>query len=187
MRRLLFLLLPLLFPAFTSCGKIDLAEDMEENPTEQPDAPSVPATGDTLTVVQALAAREGESVIIRGYIVGYTDGNTLKNAVFGCPDTKANSNMLLADSPAETDIARCLPVFLNTTGEYSNRDALNLYDNPALLATEILIYGQLETYFGVNGIRKIISYELSPSPPNTVPTYTFPGIDHTPAVMPEGR
>lgn len=101
-----------------------------------------------LTVAQAKTGHGNNYV--KGYIVGYVDGASLaEGSVFGVP-TSAQTEVLLAASPEETDPANVLPVQL-PVGDV--RTALELFANPDNLKKEVLLYGSLETYFGTTGMK----------------------------------
>lgn len=101
-----------------------------------------------LTVAQAQSGSGNNYV--KGYIVGYVDKTSLaEGSVFGIPSS-AETEVLLADSPDETDPANVLPVQL-PVGDV--RTALELYANPGNLKKEVLLYGSLETYFGTIGMK----------------------------------
>ncbi|MBR1902398.1 MAG: hypothetical protein IJ826_05435 [Bacteroidaceae bacterium] len=101
-----------------------------------------------LTVAQAKSGSGNNYV--KGYIVGYVDKASLaEGSVFGIPSS-AETEVLLADSPDETDPANVLPVQL-PVGDV--RTALELYANPGNLKKEVLLYGSLETYFGTIGMK----------------------------------
>ncbi len=100
---------------------------------------------------------------VHGYIVGYVNGNSFnaETAVFGMAagSTKQETEILIADSPRETDWEKCLPVQL-PKGEF--RDKLDL-TNPQmyLIGEHILIYGTIDKYFGVAGIKPPTYAEVS--------------------------
>lgn len=101
-----------------------------------------------LTVAQAQSGSGNNYV--KGYIVGYVDGAKLvDDSKFEVPSS-AQTEVLLADSPDETDPANVLPVQL-PVGDV--RTALELYANPGNLKKEVLLYGSLETYFGTIGMK----------------------------------
>lgn len=100
------------------------------------------------TVAQAQSGSGNNYV--KGYIVGYVDGAKLvDDSKFEVPSS-AQTEVLLADSPDETDPANVLPVQL-PVGDV--RTALELYANPGNLKKEVLLYGSLETYFGTIGMK----------------------------------
>ncbi|MCF0219257.1 MAG: hypothetical protein HUK14_05700 [Muribaculaceae bacterium] len=99
----------------------------------------------------------GTTSWVEGYIVGYVAGNTMSAAVFGIPADRA-SNIIIADSPAETDPSKCVPVELKTKTDI--RAALNLMDNPGVLGSKVMIQGSLQAYMGTHGIKAPKSYEM---------------------------
>lgn len=88
---------------------------------------------------------------VKGYIVGYVDGNgyNAETVKFEVP-AEAQTEILIADSPNETDIAKCVPVQLP---KGAVRDGLDLYGNQGLLGQQVLLYGSIEKYFGVAGLK----------------------------------
>lgn len=203
---LIALLAGLLLLPTGSCSKIELPEETKEetggnagdNSGEEEDGDDddgKPEDGNMLSIVAALKATPEQDVMLQGYIVGYVAGTGLSKAVFGLPATAANTNMLLADSPDETDVTRCLPVRLPKDGALALREVFNLYDNPENYRRPVALYGWLTTYFGTNGFRDVYDYqwlgesgdtpiEPTPTPGNEPET---PGLDDTPSVQPDGR
>lgn len=101
-----------------------------------------------LSIAQAKTSNGNNYV--KGYIVGYIDGTKLEEgAKFEVP-TSAETEILLAETPEETDPANVFPVQL-PSGVI--RDALELSAHPDYLKKEVLVYGSLETYFGVTGMK----------------------------------
>lgn len=173
MKRLLRLsLLPLLSIALAfSCQKIELpdgtADEGAQNAAGGGDssAPSLD-TSNALTVGEAMQrAADGSEVVIKGYIVGYTT-SSMSNASFSVPGDKANTNMLLSDTPDEFDELCCLPVELPTTGR-NLRGLLNLYDHPEYLNQYIAIQGMLTTYFRVVGLKSPTAFAFIAPPENS--------------------
>lgn len=102
-----------------------------------------------------LAGVSGSGVWVTGYIVGWVDGKALsEDAKFTVPAT-VPTNILLAASPTETNVANCVPVQLPTGAV---RTALNLQDNPTNLGKQVTLKGSLETYFGASGIKSVTAY-----------------------------
>ncbi|MBR5052645.1 MAG: choice-of-anchor J domain-containing protein [Bacteroidaceae bacterium] len=100
-----------------------------------------------LTVAQAKNASGNNYV--KGYIVGYIDGMSYSGATFSVPSA-AETEILLADSPNETNPDNAFPVQL-PAGDI--RNALELSAHPAYLQQEVLLYGSVEKYFGVTGMK----------------------------------
>lgn len=215
MTRYAFLLcgmLCLLLSGLSACGKIELPETDSGQNTKPPQGgdqsggdnnQGTETQGDTMSVAAMLSrASVDDWVRVKGYIVGYVAGTTLSKARFECPPSAPNTNMLIADTPAETDVARCIPILLDAKD--GSREELNLYDNPELLGCAIVIEGAVATYFGTKGIKKMEYYSLldgndtpdnpdnpdkpdnpdNPDNPDTLPD--LPIIDDNPDVI-DGR
>ncbi len=219
MTRYAFLLcgmLCLLLSGLSACGKIELPETDSGQNTKPPQGgdqsgdqsggdnnQGTETQGDTMSVAAMLSrASVDDWVRVKGYIVGYVAGTTLSKARFECPPSAPNTNMLIADTPAETDVARCIPILLDAKD--GSREELNLYDNPELLGCAIVIEGAVATYFGTKGIKKMEYYSLldgndtpdtpdnpdnpdkpdNPDDPDTLPD--LPIIDDNPDVI-DGR
>ena len=87
---------------------------------------------------------------VRGYIVGYIDGKSVESgARFEVP-TEAQTEILLADDPDEVDPSKAYPVQL-PPGEI--RNALELSAHPEFMKQEVLLFGSIESYFGVPGMK----------------------------------
>lgn len=173
MKRLLRLsLLPLLSIALAfSCQKIELPDGTADEGAQNAAgggngaSPSLD-TSNALTVGEAMQrAADGSEVVIKGYIVGYT-ASSMSNASFSVPGDKANTNMLLSDTPDEFDELCCLPVELPTTGR-NLRGLLNLYDHPEYFNQYIAIQGKLTTYFRVNGLKSPTAFAFIAPPENS--------------------
>ena len=173
MKRLLRLsLLPLLSIALAfSCQKIELPDGTADEGAQNAAgggngaSPSLD-TSNALTVTEAMQrAADGSEVVIKGYIVGYTT-SSMSNASFSVPGDKANTNMLLSDTPDEFDELCCLPVELRTTGR-SLRGLLNLCDQPEYFNRYIAIQGKLTTYFRVVGLKSPTAFAFIAPPENS--------------------
>ena len=173
MKRLLRLsLLPLLSIALAfSCQKIELPDGTADEGAQNAAgggngaSPSLD-TRNALTVGEAMQrVADGSEVVIKGYIVGYTT-SSMSNASFSVPGDKANTNMLLSDTPDEDDDLFCLPVELPTTGR-NLRGLLNLYDHPEYLNQYIAIQGKLTTYFRVVGLKSPTAFAFITPPENS--------------------
>lgn len=112
------------------------------------------------TVTQAIALNNpGTTSWIQGYIVGWVDGADITSGShFEVPSTSA-SNVLIADTPTETDYKKCIPVQLVSGTEI--RSKVNLKDNSGNLGKFLKIEGQLVKYFGVPGLKSPTAYDLS--------------------------
>lgn len=111
---------------------------------------------DPFTVGGVLAGAQGSEVWVTGYIVGWVEGQVLSTgAHFTVPATVA-SNVLLAASPDETNVANCIPVQLTSGTDV--RSAINLQNNSGNLGRQVSIKGNLEAYFGTAGLKTTTAY-----------------------------
>ncbi len=133
---------------------------------------------------QILGGMSGSGVWGAGYIVGWIDGKSITDgAKFSIPATIA-TNVLIANTPNETDLSKCVPVQL-PAGDL--RAAVNLVDNPGNFGKKLYYQGNLTAYFGVNGLKEGTAYKLegegggsdtpeTPAEPVTSLNETFEGI-----------
>lgn len=109
------------------------------------------------TVQDAQNLKELSGVWVRGYIVGYYSGTTASSF---SNDVNAESikdtNLAIAASSSETNGANTVSVQLSTT---SIKNALNLKDKPGNLGKELILKGNLTTYYGISGITNISDFE----------------------------
>ena len=177
MKKYIFSVLMAAMAAFTFSSCEDVPEPYTL-PT-QPGAPTTPevATQGTeaspYTVTDAKTVKTGTGKYIKGYIVGYVPGMALNEAVFGDASSAetAPTNILLAAKADEKEVNNCMPIQL-PAGDL--RTALNLKDNPGNLKKELLICGNIETYFGATGLKsatyaKIDGKEIGKKPGDTTP------------------
>lgn len=110
------------------------------------------------SIAEAQALKSAESVWIEGYIVGTISGSMKSGCNYTAEGTIA-SNILLADTfPTgnENDHLRCLPVELPSNS--TERDELNLYDNPDNYHRKVRLQGDITLYYKVVGMKKIADY-----------------------------
>jgi uncharacterized protein len=119
---------------------------------------NVSKAADIITVEEAIANNAGAATV-EGYIVGVvkanTSGPTIQYIHTG-PFT-VDTNLALADSPTETDIAKIIPLQLPTG---AIRTALNLKTNEGNLGKKVQITGNLEAYFSVAGLKSPTAYTI---------------------------
>lgn len=106
-----------------------------------------------ISVEEAIADNEGEAFVV-GYIVGHMTGTGSANFD---PPFANDHNVLLADHPDETDIEKMLPVQI--TKDF--RQEFGLQTNPHLVGTEVVVQGDLETYFTVPGLKNPKSININ--------------------------
>ena len=147
----LFLTLLAVF-TFSSCSDVPAPYDI----LGEGDVPGLTGGGtkeDPYNIETAQKKQDGSIAWVQGYIVGCVDGEGKAIATeskFEAPFTIA-SNILIADTPNETNYKNCIPVQL--VGGSDVRTALNLKDNAGNLGKIVMIYGSLEKYFGVAGLK----------------------------------
>jgi hypothetical protein len=130
-----------------------------EAATSPVDTPTGEGTETSPYNVTAAIQNQGGLKWVTGYIVGNVDGTGMSlntESKFTTPFT-IKTNLLIANSPTETDYTKCLPVQLPTG---AIRDGLNLVDKPANLGEKVKLYGSLEAYFGVPGLKSTSYFEL---------------------------
>lgn len=120
------------------------------------------AWNDPYSIWQVHAGVENEHAWVTGYIVGYIntyDGDYAKlrekSAVFSAVGAP-NSNLLMADTPDETNWENCIPVQL----EYgtAGRD-LSLGYHPEYLHRQVTVFGLTgDKYLSVYGVRFCSAY-----------------------------
>ncbi|MCR5131987.1 MAG: DUF6359 domain-containing protein [Prevotella sp.] len=129
---------------------------------------------ETITVEDVIAAApesttaaDGQQKVwVKGYIVGYVNGQAYDTgAVFGVEGCEVKTNLLLASwprwpitDPAETDVTKCVPVQL-PSGDV--RNALNLQENPDNYGKEVKVLGYVLKYFNVPGVKNVTAYEFT--------------------------
>ncbi len=157
--RALCILLPM------ACEKVDLPATPSSTGggSTSPTTPTDPVVGTgqgsltaPFTVAQLHergAALYGSYVWVVGYVVGHTS-YSIQNAVFSAEEA-VRSNVLLADSPFETDVTRCLPVELK---KEESKHGISLADNPGLWSYYLRVNGTVEAYFRTMGLRDADNY-----------------------------
>ncbi|MEU6074169.1 endonuclease [Micromonospora sp. NPDC047074] len=131
----------------------------------------------TLTVAQALAAQDGRTAAVTGYVVGQpTSTTTVLRSGF-----TADTAIAIADTAAETGTTRML--YVQVTAAY--RSTFGLLTNPGLRGQRITATGTLTAYFSHGGLKSPTAMTLggtTPSPsqsPTPAPTTTpAPGGDY---------
>ena len=129
-------------------------------------------------VTAAIAAASGTGVYVKGFIVGSIDGKATTDAKFSA-ETATASNVLIATSADETDITKCMPVQLPTGAV---RTALNLVDNAGNYKKEVTLYGNIEKYFSVTGLKSVTFAILGSTEIGTKPDGGSTGGDEIKAV-----
>lgn len=99
--------------------------------------------------VETAKTAAGQKTYVTGYIVGYVNGTKLEEGATFAVAESDETELLLADSKDCTDPTQVFPVQL-PVGEL--RTVLNP-SNPQNIGAKVTVYGSLETYFGVTGMK----------------------------------
>jgi hypothetical protein len=135
---------------------ITVAQGKADNSGGDDDDPPV---GDEYTVAQVIAANNpGTKGWVKGYIVGTVkDGSTKYEDATFSTDNASQTNLLLADDADCTDRTLCIPVQLPSGNV---RTSLNLKDNAGNYKKFVYLYGSLEKYFGVPGLKSVTEFSF---------------------------
>ncbi len=109
------------------------------------------------SVTDAIAAGSGAGVYVKAYIVGCVSGQAYEEGATFSVLQDVKTNLLIAASASETDPSKCMPVQLPSGAV---RNGLNLADNPDNLGKEVLLYGNIEAYFKVPGLKSVTYAEI---------------------------
>lgn len=144
-----------------------------DNPgTDTPTNPTGEGTeANPYSVSAAIAKATATNVYVKGYIVGCVNDKALSSASFDASNFTSQTNVLVAESADETDVTKCMPVQL-PAGDV--RNGLNLVDNAANYKKAVVLYGNIEKYFGTTGIKtvtyaKVGDTEFGKKPETTTP------------------
>ena len=125
-------------------------------------------------ILLGIETSDGNKYWVKDYIVGVIDGNYVYQFT---SSTDVNTNIILSSNQNAGSDSECIPVQL-PAGEV--RTGLNLADNPGNLGQEVLLYGTLEKYFRVPGVKNVTYAEINGNsfgtdPGDTPPTPPTPG------------
>ncbi len=113
---------------------------------------------EVLTVAQLIAAYNNGTTgatKVTGYIVGTSEVNKpAYTPIFGT-DKASNTNILLADSPNETDGNKCIPVQLP---QGSIRSDLNIQAHPENIGKKVTLTGEILKYYKMAGLKNTSAY-----------------------------
>ncbi len=122
---------------------------------------------DPYDVASAKAQGSATGVYVKGYIVGSVTGTKLEEGAIFSATGASETNILIAASPSETNVANCMPIQLP---KGTIREKINLVANPSNLKQEVLLYGDIATYFNVPGLKNTIYAELNGQAIGTKPS-----------------
>lgn len=154
------LLLTLFSLSLVSCEKLEVPEE-EDNPKDEVKEDALIYTVNDI-LQQTYTQENTKDVYLEGYIVGFIEGSSIEQAIFG--NGSIESNILLAAKPTEEDPTLCIPVQLSTSPNNcrQTRDALNLSDHPDMLHQHIRLCGDIASYMGVKGLLHAHAHTLLP-------------------------
>lgn len=126
----------------------------EKSETVEPTPEPTPGANDgteakPYTVAEAIALNNpGTTAFVKGYIVGAANNamSKLQTSSFSVA-----SNMVIADTPDETDPTKMIPVELPSKSD--ERTAWNLADHPENYQKQVIIEGKLIAYFLQPGLK----------------------------------
>ena len=105
-----------------------------------------------------LSGAAGTGVWVKGYIVGFSSGTNAATAAKFTAEGANATNVLIAESAAEKDVANCIAVAL-PSGDI--RTAINLKENPANLGKEVTVKGTINAaVYGIKGVNALTDYKL---------------------------
>lgn len=125
---------------------IEEGDASDQNPSGNEEGTSSKESPLTVEVAKNCLGKTG---YVTGYIVGYVDGTKLEEGATFAPASAAETELLLADYAECQDASLVFPVQL-PVGEL--RDKLNpsIAEN---IGKKVIVYGSIETYFGVTGMK----------------------------------
>lgn len=104
--------------------------------------------------------QEQNGVFIAGYIVGFVSGRSFFTGAHFDNNTSGldynNGNVILADSPDETDISKAIPVRLTV----ADRAILGLGNAPDMLGKKVMFKGNIGTFLEATGISQTESSKV---------------------------
>lgn len=138
--------------------KFNAESTPEPGPEPEPEPGDKGSEAKPFTVTDVKDGATGTGVWTEGYIVGWIDGMTFNEAgtKFTAPAT-SQTNIVLAASPDVKDYTKCVPVQLPAG---TVREGLNLQNNPDNLGKKVKLKGNLEKYFGSQGIKSVVEYKF---------------------------
>ena len=145
----------ILFCLFSSCEKMDLDDDTDDNPGIEHITPISIGNGTQLSPYSVTDVLNGIIPDHKAYwFIGYAVGSTyssINNALFEA-ETSYKTNILLSDNPNCEDASTCIPIELNTS---SIQKALSLYYQSEHFRQCVMVQGHTGDYFRVKGLRSV--------------------------------
>ena len=129
---------------------------IEDGDSTTPDTPSVNdgTEAKPFSVTEVIAKGFDpvtKGVYIKAYIIGSAPGKDFKTLTF-TTESASGTNIGIAASATESNASNCIPVQLP---KGAVRDGVNLSANPGNFKQEIILYGDIDKYFGMVGIKNV--------------------------------
>lgn len=112
------------------------------------------------TVAEAIKSKNTTTQFwIKGYVVGEMKEYSNKKYFYELtPPFPGTTSLLIANTPNELDISKCLPI-------QSGDLAPDLWENPEVWRKEVLFAGLTKEYYGMPGVKSLTEFEvLTPAP-----------------------
>jgi endonuclease I len=124
------------------------------------------ASAADISVAAALAAQDGRTASVTGYVVGQPIAtNTVLRSGF-----TGDTAIAIADASNDTATSRML--YVQVTSGF--RASFGLQTNPGLMGRRIIVVGQLTAYFAHGGLKEPTSMTLAGSSPTSPPPTSPP-------------
>ena len=129
---------------------------IENGGSTTPDTPSVNdgTEAKPFSVTEVIAkgfAPATKGVYIKAYIIGSAIGKDFTTLTF-TTEGASGTNIGIAANATESNASNCIPVQLP---KGAVRDGVNLSANPGNFKQEIILYGDIDKYFGMVGIKNV--------------------------------
>ena len=113
--------------------------------------------GNPYTIAEVKALEETAYPSEKVWVIGYIAGCAANGGVIS-KDDPANTNILLTDVATFDEADVLLPVQLSGS---TTKTAVNLVDNPTNKGKEIKVYGKIQKYFSVAGVKEVTDHEFT--------------------------
>lgn len=144
---------------YNGVAQVGYAYLIEELEPERPQMEGAEGEGTEVSPYNVAAAYNNqgatEAVWVEGYIVGFINRRNENKATFTVEGCNEVSNVLIAKEASDTVVY--MPIEL-PSGEV--RNALNLKDNPTNMGKKVKVYGMLQEFFFIPGVKGITKFEL---------------------------
>ena len=129
---------------------------IEDGGSTTPDTPSVNdgTEAKPFSVTEVIAKGFDpvtKGVYIKAYIIGSAPGKDFTTLTF-TTEGASGTNIGIAANATESNASNCIPVQLP---KGAVRDGVNLSANPGNFKQEIILYGDIDKYFGMVGIKNV--------------------------------